>query len=421
VSFRFLHLADLHLETHFGGKHPWTRERLREATREAFSRACDYALERGVHAVLAAGDLFDDPLLSLRTELFLVREVRRLTEAGTWFLYACGNHDPGHHGARASGLQLERGDEPWRSRVRVFRGAEPRVVDVTDRNGRRVGRVVGAGHETAAEGENLAARFPELPRELPTVGLLHTQVDGARQAAEHARYAPSRPEDFRRGGYGYWALGHVHLRQRAAPGVPAWYPGNLQGRNPRESGEKGGLEVELAPHAEAEPRFVRLAPVRWALLDRGDLGEVTTLEALADLLARRIEEERSGREELVVCLDLQGPSPLRGRLAATGALSELEADLAERTGTLEVQVRARALAPAVDEAALRASPSVLARALELLDEARRDPAALRALAPDVLAGASGLGEGEQRERYLRALLEDLETELVGASLAEGER
>ena len=54
MSFRFLHLADLHLETCFGGK-PGTRERLREATLESFDRAVDYAISERLHAVLAAG------------------------------------------------------------------------------------------------------------------------------------------------------------------------------------------------------------------------------------------------------------------------------------------------------------------------------------------------------------------------------
>ena len=76
MGFRFLHLADVHLETSFGGS-PATRERLRAATLEAFASACDYAIEQRLHAVLAAGDLYDDDVLSLRTEAELVRQIRR--------------------------------------------------------------------------------------------------------------------------------------------------------------------------------------------------------------------------------------------------------------------------------------------------------------------------------------------------------
>ncbi|MCH8890979.1 MAG: metallophosphoesterase, partial [Myxococcales bacterium] len=94
TGFRFLHLADLHLETSFGGRAA-TRKRLRRAALEAFENAVDYAIDHRLHAVLAAGDLYDDPLLSLQTELAIQRQVQRLEEAGVWFLAVCGNHDPG--------------------------------------------------------------------------------------------------------------------------------------------------------------------------------------------------------------------------------------------------------------------------------------------------------------------------------------
>ena len=67
MTFRFLHLADLHLETVYGGRAS-TRERLREASLQAFERAVDFALARRLDALLIAGDAFDDPLLSRRTE-----------------------------------------------------------------------------------------------------------------------------------------------------------------------------------------------------------------------------------------------------------------------------------------------------------------------------------------------------------------
>ena len=79
MPFRFLHLADLHLETRFGGAEA-TRDRLRVAILEAFDAAVDLALERELDAVLIAGDAFDDPLLSRRTELAFVRGVLSLPE-----------------------------------------------------------------------------------------------------------------------------------------------------------------------------------------------------------------------------------------------------------------------------------------------------------------------------------------------------
>lgn len=411
MGFRFLHLADIHLETHFGGR-PDTRERLRRAAFEAFAAAVDYALEHELHAVLAAGDLYDDPILSLRTELELGRQVRRLGEAGIWFLHACGNHDPGGAPFRAAGFAF--GAEP---RVHVFRGPQPRRVTVTDPCGTPVGIVVGAGHASVDEGGNLAAGFERIASPLPVVGLLHTFVEGAEASGQHDRYAPSGHADFRRLDYSYWALGHIHVRQRAVPDAPAFYAGNLQGRNPRECGEKGGLVVEALPGVPAEPRFVRFAPVRWLRLRVDALPAEASPEALVDDLARRLERERSSpAEELAVVFELAGATPLAGALRGGEARQALAEEILRRTGALEVELRAEAVYAPCDRRALRESRTVLGRALELIERAGGDPELLEALAPAPLAGGRDLDPAARRA-YLGGLLEGLAEEAVERSLA----
>lgn len=410
-AFRFLHLADLHLETSFGGR-PATRERLRRATLEAFEAAVELALRERLHAVLVAGDLFDDELLSLRTELWLVRQLRRLAEAGVWFVAACGNHDPGADGFRIAGLAPSGSDaEAWRSRVRLFRGPEPETVEITDPGGAPVGIVVGAGHATDREPENLAARFPRLAARLPVVGCLHTQIDTAAGAERHERYAPSTRADYERLGYAYFALGHVHQTGRAFEGLPVHYAGNLQGRNPRETGPKGGLLVEAHAGAAAEPRFVRLAPVRWARVAFGALPADGSAAALVDALGPRIAalREHPG-EEIAAVLELSGETPLARRLGAEEERAALEEELAAGTGALEVQLRDAGLSLPVDRALLRATPSVLAEALDLVERAAADDALLLSLAPDALA--RGARDEAARLEQLRGLLAGLPEELV---------
>ena len=413
MGFRFLHLADLHLETSFGGRSA-TRERLRAATREAFERAVDLALRERLHAVLVAGDLFDDPLLSVRTEAWLVRQVRRLAEGGVWLLAACGNHDPGGEGFRAARLGLGRGAgaEAWRSRVHFFLGADPTAVEVTDASGAPVGVVVGAGHPSEREASNLAARFPRVDARLPVAGLLHTQIDSASGAERHDRYAPSTRADYERLGYAYFALGHVHQRSQPFPGLPVFYAGNLQGRHHRETGAKGGLVVEAhAGAAVLEPLFVRLAPVRFASL-RVELEDAhASAAALREALGRRIMQERaSEHEELAVGVELSGRSPLALRLRSAQERAELEDDLASGTGALEVRLRDERLALPLDLARLREGPSVLAEALRLIERAEEDPALLLSLAPETLARAPL--DDAARAAHLRALLAGLPEELA---------
>jgi DNA repair exonuclease SbcCD nuclease subunit len=426
MAFRFLHLADLHLETSFGGA-PATRERLRRATLEAFDRAIDYAIRERLHAVLAAGDLYDDAVLSLRAELGLVERVQRLASAGIHFLYACGNHDPGGPTFRAARLGLGEGSEGgadggWRARVHVFRDARPRAVEVRDAAGEPVGLVVGCGHAGPNEGANLAARFerPSARHPLAVVGLLHSHVTTAWGAERHERYAPSTPDDYRRAGFSYWALGHIHLRQRAVPGLPVFYAGNLQGRNARETGEKGGLVVEAHAGADAEPEFVRFAPVRWLREKVEDLPAQPSATALVEHLARRIERLRAWPgEELVARLELAGATPLARSLRRPEELESLAQELALRAGAVEVELRPGALRLPGERPGLAGSPTVVGEALSLIERAGRDDALLAELAPEPLAGAPG-AEPEARLAYLRELLAELPEELALRASSEGE-
>jgi DNA repair exonuclease SbcCD nuclease subunit len=417
TGFRFLHLADLHLETSFGGR-PSTRERLRRAALEAFENAVDYAIDHRLHAVLAAGDLYDDPLLSLQTELAIQRQVQRLEEAGVWFLAVCGNHDPGGPRHRSIRLSLETDAAGAPSgRVHVFRDRQPQRVTVSDRDGTPVGVVVGAGHPSDAESENLAASFPSVETDLPLVGLLHTHVESTPVAGKHALYAPSGLRDFERAEYSYWALGHIHIRQCAVPGQPVHYAGNLQGRNPRETGQKGGLVVEAQPGVAAEPQFVRFAPVRWEKVRVDRLADCASPRALVTQLAEAVGALGAAGDELIVRIELSGETPLAPLLRKPEEREAIEEDLETTTGALEIQLRDAGVIRPIDRRELRESPSAIARALELIEQAAHDDALLEALAPDELAAAV---DPSERVAYLRKLLSDLPEELIERSFEPAE-
>ena len=418
TGFRFLHLADLHLETSFGGRAA-TRERLRRAALEAFENAVSYAIENRLHAVLAAGDLYDDPLLSLQTELAIQRQVQRLDEASVWFLAVCGNHDPGGPRHRSIRLSFETDSAgARRERVFVFRDRDPQRVTVTDPAGLPVGVVIGAGHPSNAESDNLAANFPAVATDLPLVGLLHTHVESTPAAGQHDRYAPSGQRDFQRAEYSYWALGHIHIRQCAVPGQPVHYAGNLQGRNPREIGEKGGLVVEARAGIAAEPYFVRFAPVRWESIRVDRIAELGSPRALIAHLAEKVGALGADSDELVVRIELAGETPLAPQLRRREDRAAIAEELETATGALEIQLRDAGVVRPIDRDALRESPSAIARALELIEYAQRDDALLEDLAPRELATAV---DPIERTAYLRELLADLPEELIERSFDSGQR
>ncbi len=412
---RFLHLADVHLDTPFAGHSDAVRRRLREASREALSRAVTCAIAERVQAVLLAGDLFDGDRLSFRTERFLLDELGRLAEAGIPVVYATGNHDPGRDAYRTRPLA-------WPPNVEIVGDAAPRLIPIRDREGCEVGRVTAAGHASRRETGDLAAGFPLPGRdELPHVALLHTQVHEARGAEEHEPYAPSDLLRLLASGHDYWALGHVHLRQRLAEAPQIHYPGNLQGRTHRESGPKGGLLVELDRRGPARVEFRSFAPVRFETVVVGGLEEADTLERLLARFraeweaARRADPDEPGAE-WVVRFRTAGGTPSWKRLGDQEERASLARETARELGLLDVEVQPGPLHPVVRVAEHRGRADVLGAALRLLAQVRSGQSAVPGLTVEELAGMDRADAGEP-DAYVRALLEGADAELLARMLS----
>ena len=63
MAFRFIHAADIHLDSPMLSLEEYTGaplEEIRLATRKALARLVDLAIEAGAAFVVIAGDLFDD-------------------------------------------------------------------------------------------------------------------------------------------------------------------------------------------------------------------------------------------------------------------------------------------------------------------------------------------------------------------------
>lgn len=410
---RFIHIADVHLDTPFRTRSPELRDRLRSACRQALIRAVDLALARDAHAFLVAGDLFDGERLSFDTERLLVEQMDRLHRAGIQVVYATGNHDPGRGGLRAHTLE-------WPESMTVVAEPEPRRITIRDGDGDPVGRVTAAGHASPNETRDLAATFPRPDGALPEVALLHTQVVGARTADRHDPYAPTELDTLQKAGFAYWALGHVHAPQELSGNPPIHYSGNVQGRNPRETGPKGCLFVDLGRPETPEVEFHPLASIRWESLTASELMEAASLGALEaaveDTWARAREEDPGEPGvEWIVRVELTGACPLHRELAEEENLRTLESRLQARLGALAVEVLPRSLHRPVRPDDHRERQDVLGEALALLEEARSDPGLRGSLKPEVLAGLQA-GDAEDPDEYLGTLLEELDGELVARLL-----
>lgn len=403
---RFLHIADVHLDTAFSGRSPRVRARLREAAREAFARAVDLALAERLDAVLIAGDLFDSARLSFETERFLGEQLDRLGEAAIPVVYASGNHDPGPGAGEGRRIR-------WPDHVAVVGDGTPRRIAIRDAEGSVVAWVTAAGHASAREGRDLASSFPQPGSSLPEIALVHAQVVGSRFSEDHDAYAPTTLPTLRDAGYDYWALGHVHHRQ-CLHDVPAiHYPGNTQGRSHGERGPKGALVVELAEgvaHAEFRP----LAPVRWETVVVRDLADADTLDRLVSRIRREWETLRARDPdpavEWMVRVDLEGACPLHAVLSNPEEVEALGREIAAVLGVLDVVVRTHAVHASIDVQAHLGREDVLGVALRAVRALRRGEMELPELAGEWVDGE------ESASDRLETLLEGAEEDVVALLL-----
>ena len=405
---RFLHAADVHLDSPCSSRSETVRHRLREASRLAFQRLVDLAISERVDAVLIAGDLFDDERLSFQTERFLLEQLNRLDKEGVPVIYATGNHDPGRAGLRSVDL-------PWPGNVTVARDRtavriEVRAADTTTGDGELRGVVTAAGHETAAESDDLSATFPSPEGRVAEVAVLHTQVVDSPGSAAHQRYAPSRLDSLRTSGHDYWALGHVHKRSALCEHPGIHYPGNLQGRTHGERGAKGCLLVEAHPGAPPVMEFKKLAPIQWEDVEIRDPFEATTLDALVETVAEGWEAviDRETGTDWIARIRISGATPLWRELSWDEDENHLRDELADRLGLLDLALEIGSVHPLVQAEEHRAREDVLGEALRLV-QGVRSGAVLPGLPRDELIG---LDDPERLQEYVAELLDTGEAEIL---------
>lgn len=94
---KFIHAADLHLDSPFKGmemnvsQSVW--ERMKQSTFESFERIVDKAIQERVDFVLLAGDLYDAETRSLRAQVFVREQMKRLSQYDIPVFIIHGNHD----------------------------------------------------------------------------------------------------------------------------------------------------------------------------------------------------------------------------------------------------------------------------------------------------------------------------------------
>ncbi|CCH32861.1 Metallophosphoesterase [Saccharothrix espanaensis DSM 44229] len=323
---RIVHAADIHLDSPLRGLSRFADDdlarRLRLASRRAMENLVRLVVDKGAHALVLAGDIYDGDWRDYATGQFFARQMDVLDQHGVHVFMVAGNHDAASVVTKAL---------PLPGNVTVMSTDKAETITVDD-----LGLAVhGQGFASKAVDENLALSYPDRVEGLVNVGILHTAVSGAEG---HARYAPCSPADLERKDYEYFALGHVHTRRVVNKGHRvAAFSGNLQGRHANETGPKGALIVDLAVDQEAVLSFEPLDVARWEKVEVDATG-LRSIDEVFDSVERRLAEARTitGDRPLLARVTITGETAVAGTLSDRVRLTETVRSIAERAGvTLE--------------------------------------------------------------------------------------
>ena len=325
--FRFVHAADLHLDSSFRDLQKTELElskKLRKATFDAYDALIQLCIDQEVQALLIAGDIFDGKERSIPGQLAFVKGLERLSRARIPVFICHGNHDP-----------LDLWDEAIVASIPVgvhqF-GATAECVPVNPGDPSSP-LICGFSYPTREVRENVLQAFPEGDSDRLTIGLLHANVGGD---ADHDAYAPCTVEELcQKKGYDYWALGHVHTRAIKHEQHPAIvYPGNTQGRHINEQGPRGVYVVHVDDQKQVDlSHFEALDIVRWGEVEVSiqDIETLPELERQLDARVEALRTEAQGRP-LVFRMHLTGRGQLHKEVSNREKRDEWRVVLNEELG-----------------------------------------------------------------------------------------
>lgn len=304
AKLRFIHAADLHIESPYRGISRMNAELGKTLIRlgfRAFDKLIQTCISEEVDFLLIAGDSFDSSNVSLSAQYRFIRGLQQLEEKGIPVYIVCGNHDPLSAWIKAINLPKN---------VHVFPGNEV-TQEVVTKGNETLAHIFGVSFENREENRSLAEHFSVADPSIFSIGLLHGTFAGM----EHKNpYCPMSMEQLQRSGMHYWALGHIHKREVVHASKPmVIYPGNLQGRHFNETGEKGVYLVEVDAKNNPTASFVSLSEVVF-LRETIVLDEQDNLTATMDKIEQLKLDLLEKYPAVMLRLTLEGNAPIHNEL-----------------------------------------------------------------------------------------------------------
>ncbi|HBZ6321743.1 TPA: exonuclease SbcCD subunit D [Listeria monocytogenes] len=251
-EIQFLHMADLHLDSPFIGLSTLPQplfSAIQESTFQSLERITTVAIKEAVDFVLIAGDIYDSEDQSVRAQARFAKEMKRLEAANIPVFMIHGNHDF---------IEKHKEKLALPSNVHVF-SEQVEIMSHKTATGVSV-NIYGFSYNERHIRSSRVGEYKIQGDADFHIALLHGSEVSSSE--EHDVYAPFRVQEISKKGFDYWALGHIHKRQLLAESPSIYYPGNIQGRNRKESGEKGASIITLS-EASTTIDFIGTSPIIW--------------------------------------------------------------------------------------------------------------------------------------------------------------
>ncbi|WP_456276036.1 metallophosphoesterase family protein [Bacillus sp. AK128] len=306
----FLHTADLHLDSPYTGLKflpDSLLKRVQESSFVSLHTIIDLAISKNVDFVIIAGDLYDSEQRSLRAQIRLRNEFLRLQSAGIQVYIVHGNHDP----LNGNWIQLE-----WPANVHFY--SDQIEVKSFKKEGKHLANLYGFSYLDKAVTDNMAINYEKGTEPCYHIAILHGTLASNK---DHNPYAPFLLSDIKVKGFDYWALGHIHQRQVVHSDPPVIYPGNIQGRHRKETGEKGCYIVSMN-EGETRYSFEDTCDILWERI-KLSVTEVNSIDEFIHVCKQEMEQLRRTKQGVMVFLEVTGSGHLTDFLTNSVDVEEI--------------------------------------------------------------------------------------------------
>ena len=234
---KIIHCSDLHLDSRMESNLPAAKAQARNIEIcKTFSRMAEYAADKDVQAVLIAGDLFDTERVTSRTVDYILSVIQQKSQID--FLCLRGNHDG--TGQAFLGRDLPENLQTFSDTWMYYHYNEDVCI---------------AGVELTEK--NFSHIYDALSLRMEDINIVMMHGQDSTQFGPDLVCLPA----LKGKGIAYLALGHRHSYYTGRLDMDGvyCYSGCLEGRGFDECGEKGFVQLDIAPNGKITQTFVPFA------------------------------------------------------------------------------------------------------------------------------------------------------------------